>query len=527
MTAANIQIRRGTTSEWAARSTALAAGEFGWNRTTGEVKVGDGSTLFASLAVAFTIGDDATDTELAAAIATHSGATDPHGDREFAASAVGAEAALRQSGDAALDGRLDAIESVGPLASSASVTALADELGTNPSGSQATVAARLTALEGATPDAATTTAAGIVELATTAETTTGTDTVRAVTPAGVKAVRDALTPADITDAHTSASRITLPTGIAPPFKTITAPLAALAGMGEIMRLPRSRSITGTNNAGKVINILSHGDGPIIPNPLPTGQIYIGDPEMGYVTFLSTIDAGSGNVIDMRYCGNMEAALDTHLVQALDSTVSGYDTRVVGIATRAPGTTGYTFGTGIIERLQVNSGKALDATYVRVRNARFQIAATTGLTKVLQVFANDESTELAAIASTGHLSLRPTGASVNQIETYYGGSRSFIVSPDGSYLGMCENVAAAGVRVGAVGPGSQAAALFGTDCHLYREGSFRLALGTAVTLKTGRNVTASRPSAATVGAGAQFYDTTLGIPIWSDGSNWKNAAGSTV
>lgn len=40
--------------------------------------------------------------------------------------------------------------------------------------------------------AATTTAQGIVELATTTETTTGTDTVRAVTPAGVKAAVDAL-----------------------------------------------------------------------------------------------------------------------------------------------------------------------------------------------------------------------------------------------------------------------------------------------------------------------------------------------
>lgn len=40
--------------------------------------------------------------------------------------------------------------------------------------------------------AATETVAGIVELATTDETTTGTDAVRAVTPAGVQAARDAL-----------------------------------------------------------------------------------------------------------------------------------------------------------------------------------------------------------------------------------------------------------------------------------------------------------------------------------------------
>lgn len=48
---------------------------------------------------------------------------------------------------------------------------------------------------GAPPADSSTAAKGIVELATTGETTTGTDTVRAVTPAGVKAVADALTTA--------------------------------------------------------------------------------------------------------------------------------------------------------------------------------------------------------------------------------------------------------------------------------------------------------------------------------------------
>lgn len=46
------------------------------------------------------------------------------------------------------------------------------------------------ATTGHTHAAATTTAAGVVELATTTEATTGTDTSRAVTPAGVKAVAD-------------------------------------------------------------------------------------------------------------------------------------------------------------------------------------------------------------------------------------------------------------------------------------------------------------------------------------------------
>jgi hypothetical protein len=40
-------------------------------------------------------------------------------------------------------------------------------------------------------------------------------------------------------------------------------------------------------------------------------------------------------------------------------------------------------------------------------------------------------------------------------------------------------------------------------------------------------TAARPSASTVGAGSCYYDTTLSKPVWSDGTNWKDAAGTTV
>lgn len=48
-----------------------------------------------------------------------------------------------------------------------------------------------------------------------------------------------------------------------------------------------------------------------------------------------------------------------------------------------------------------------------------------------------------------------------------------------------------------------------------------------TVRTGRGVTGSRPSAATAGAGASWYDTTIGKPIWSDGAIWRDAAGSAV
>lgn len=40
-------------------------------------------------------------------------------------------------------------------------------------------------------------------------------------------------------------------------------------------------------------------------------------------------------------------------------------------------------------------------------------------------------------------------------------------------------------------------------------------------------TALRPSAATYGAGARIYDSTLGKPLWSDGSTWRDAIGTAV
>lgn len=60
---------------------------------------------------------------------------------------------------------------------------------------------------------------------------------------------------------------------------------------------------------------------------------------------------------------------------------------------------------------------------------------------------------------------------------------------------------------------------------YSNGAVRLAPANAFT--TGLSTTANRPNAATVGAGAQFYDTTLNKPIWSTGAAWHDAAGNLV
>lgn len=54
-----IQIRRGTAAEWTAANSILAAGEIAFESDTNKMKVGNGSTAWASLAYA-----TATPTEL-------------------------------------------------------------------------------------------------------------------------------------------------------------------------------------------------------------------------------------------------------------------------------------------------------------------------------------------------------------------------------------------------------------------------------------------------------------------------------
>jgi hypothetical protein len=53
----------------------------------------------------------------------------------------------------------------------------------------------------------------------------------------------------------------------------------------------------------------------------------------------------------------------------------------------------------------------------------------------------------------------------------------------------------------------------------------LYLGSAVVV--GKFATGSRPSASTLGQGAMVLDSTLNKPIWSDGTNWRDATGTVV
>lgn len=93
-----------------------------------------------------------------------------------------------------------------------------------------TVADSLYAPIGAASTAATTAAAGVVELATVTETTTGTDTVRAVTPAGLKAVADTKADADTTIAALNGKATYTAVGVTGSGRILLANTSTPAGM---------------------------------------------------------------------------------------------------------------------------------------------------------------------------------------------------------------------------------------------------------------------------------------------------------
>lgn len=66
-----------------------------------------------------------------------------------------------------------------------------------------------------------------------------------------------------------------------------------------------------------------------------------------------------------------------------------------------------------------------------------------------------------------------------------------------------------------------------DTTLERKTTNVLGTGADDGFRTGTVATGSRPTAASAGAGTQLYDTTLKKPIWSDGSAWRDAAGTVV
>lgn len=98
----------------------------------------------------------------------------------------------------------------------------------------------------------------------------------------------------------------------------------------------------------------------------------------------------------------------------------------------------------------------------------------------------------------------------------------------------------GYKVTAVGAGAVAIGTDSTGAGAAATASNDFVLGTANhhvkvpgkltasgVVKSLTAATAGRPAANTAGAGAMMYDTTISKPIWSDGTTWRDAAGTEV
>jgi hypothetical protein len=66
-----------------------------------------------------------------------------------------------------------------------------------------------------------------------------------------------------------------------------------------------------------------------------------------------------------------------------------------------------------------------------------------------------------------------------------------------------------------------------DVALFRAGAGVFSMLPQQIMRQGSGTTAQRKTAANAGVGGHYFDTTLGKPIWSDGTNWKDATGATV
>ena len=65
----------------------------------------------------------------------------------------------------------------------------------------------------------------------------------------------------------------------------------------------------------------------------------------------------------------------------------------------------------------------------------------------------------------------------------------------------------------------------TNRFNYVGGKFELVNATDAQFVIPSYITASRPASPTTGS--HVFDTTLGKPIWYDGTNWVDATGTTV
>jgi hypothetical protein len=141
-------------------------------------------------------------------------------------------------------------------------------------------------------------------------------------------------------------------------------------------------------------------------------------------------------------------------------------------------------------------------------------------------ARSDGTMIATLQQTGgpQLLLRaPTSTSTAAIKVLDTANGAILemdaVTSSVNYLGIKPATSGNPAELLARGSGSDA------SLKLTPKGAGTVQVGGPLQLKT--TTTGARPTAASAGAGGVMYDSTLSKPIYSDGTTWRDAAGTSV
>lgn len=273
----------------------------------------------------------------------------------------------------------------------------------------------------------------------------------------------------------------------------------------------------------VAGIKTFSSSPIIPTPTTAAQAT----NKSYVdSTVSSVDAAN---VSNTPAGTIAATNVQAAINELDAEKAPIDNPAFTTAIQTPWlgvnhaarvdrlvTLEGTMPTGGIAQTQLatnatfGSGATQQATGISIKNATPAVSLTVGIMQGLLVGspivgAGSAITNMYGISVSAHT----TGTNSYGIAIAAAGTQTLWVSS------IADNTTiAAGIGFG-----------LSRDTNLYRSAVATLA--TSGAFKTGVAPTGARPNAATVGAGAQFYDSTLSKPIWSDGTIWRDAAGTAA
>lgn len=441
-----------------------------------------GSAGFANVDVANTPSaaqhatrKDYVDTQVATKISSF---TDPNADRiVFWDDSASAYAALSPTAPLTISGTAISISAASDTASGIV------ELATNAETQTGSDAARAVTPAGLQSKTASETAIGLVELATTAETTTGTDTTRAVTAAGVKAVVD--TKAALSHTHVATTDLTA-TGTKDSTTFLRGDntwAVPAGGGGGWTAVDASETVKGIAEIATSAETTTGTDDLRIVTPLKLKGIADTKANTSITISAGTGLTGGGDLTTNR-------TLTVAYGSASGTAVQGNDARVT--ADQAAGTASIrTIGTGALQAAAGNHTHLATAISDSTATGRSVLTATDAAAARTAIGAGTSSLAIGTTGSTAKAGdYQPTAANISDSTTV---GRAVLTAVD----------AAAGRT--AIGAGTSNLAI-GTTGTTAKAGDYQpTAANISDSTATGRSVlTAADAAAARTAIGAGTY-----------------------